>query len=99
MEKQLIPYIINESGEVMISDRELHNLLQIKTPFKMWIPRMIEYGFEEKEDYEIVMQKYKTSGGMQDFKEYMLKADMAKEICMLQRSDRGRQARVIFYKS
>ncbi|WP_148558115.1 antA/AntB antirepressor family protein [Terrisporobacter glycolicus] len=80
MEKQLIPYIINDSREVIVSGRELHDFLQIKTPFKIWIPRMIEYGFEEKEDYEIVIQKYQTSGGMQDLKDYMLKADMAKEI-------------------
>lgn len=59
MEKQLIPYIINESGEVIVSGRELHDFLQIKTPFKIWIPRMIEYGFEEKEDYEIVIQNTK----------------------------------------
>lgn len=96
MEKQLIPYIINENGEVIVSGRELHDFLQIKTPFKIWIPRMIEYGFEEKEDYEIVIQKYQTSGGMQDLKDYMLKVDMAKEICMFQRSDRGRQARLYF---
>lgn len=96
MENQLIPYKVNESGEVIVSGRELHDFLQIKTPFKIWIPRMIEYGFEEKEDYEIVIQKYQTSGGMQDFKDYMLKADMAKEICMFQRSDRGRQARLYF---
>lgn len=96
MQKQLIPYIINESGKVIVSGRELHDFLQIKTPFKIWIPRMIEYGFEEKEDYEIVIQKHQTSGGMQDIKDYMLKADMAKEICMFQRSDRGRQARLYF---
>lgn len=35
MEKQLIPYIINESGEVIVSGRELHDFLQIKTPFKI----------------------------------------------------------------
>lgn len=88
--------MVNESGEVIVSGRELHDFLQIKTPFKIWIPRMIEHGFEEKEDYEIVIQKYQTSGGMQDFKDYMLKVDMAKEICMFQRSDRGRQARLYF---
>ena len=61
MEGQLIPYSINETGEVIISAKELHEFLQIKTNFKIWIPRMIEYGFEENEDYNVVMQKYQTA--------------------------------------
>lgn len=40
MEKQLIPYIINESGEVIVSGRELHNFVQIKTPYKINILSM-----------------------------------------------------------
>ena len=96
MESQLIPYSINETGEVIISARELHEFLQINTKFSMWIPRMIEYGFEEIEDYNIVVQKQQTAGGPQDFRDYLLKADMAKEICMLQRTERGRQARLYF---
>lgn len=96
MEGQLIPYSINETGEVIISARELHEFLQINTKFGVWIPRMIEYGFEENEDYNIVIQKQQTAGGPQDFRDYLLKADMAKEICMLQRTERGRQARLYF---
>lgn len=96
MNEQLIPYIINENGEVIVSARALHNFLQIKTPFKVWVPRMIEYGFEENEDYKVVLQKHKIAGGVQDCKDYMLSSDMAKEICMLQRTERGRQARLYF---
>lgn len=96
MNEQLIPYIINENGEVIVSARALYEFLQIKTPFKMWVPRMIEYGFEENVDYNVVMQKYKTAGGRQECKDYLLGADMAKEICMLQRTERGRQARLYF---
>lgn len=57
---------------------------------------MIEYWFGENEDYNVVIQKYKTAGGVQDCKDYMLSCDMAKEICMLQRTERGRQARLYF---
>lgn len=96
MDEKLIPYSINEQGEVILSGRSLHEFLQIKTPLKIWISRMIEYGFEENQDYKIVMEKCKTAGGVQDLKDYILKADMAKEICMLQRTERGRQARMYF---
>lgn len=96
MEEQLIPYRINESGEVIVSARALHEFLQIKTPLNIWMPRMIEYGFEEMEDYQVALEKYQTAGGIQEFKDYLLSADMSKEICMLQRSDRGRQARLYF---
>ena len=53
MEERLIPYTINETGEVIISARNLHKFLQIKTKFSIWITRMIEGGFKENEDYNI----------------------------------------------
>lgn len=45
MNEQLITYIINENGEVIVSSKALHEFLQIKTTFNIWVPRMIEYGF------------------------------------------------------
>lgn len=94
--QQLVPVTINEKEEVVISSRDLHQYLDIQTRYNVWILRMLEYGFEENVDYQRVTQKYDTPGGIQNQMDYILKIDMAKEICMIQRSERGRQARKYF---
>lgn len=94
--KELVQ-VRNENGELLVSARELHEGLEIATPFHKWIPRMIEYGFEENIDY-IVMDIFvpNSNGGKQTQKEYILKLDMAKEIAMIQRNDKGREIRKYF---
>lgn len=94
--QQLVPVTMNDNEEVVISSRDLHKYLHIQTRYKVWILRMLEYGFEENEDYQRVTQKCDTPGGIQNQTDYILKIDMAKEICMIQRSERGRQARKHF---
>lgn len=94
--QQLVPVTINEKEEVVISSRDLHQYLDIQTRYNVWILRMLEYGFEENVDYQRVTQKCDTPGGIQNQMDYILKIDMAKEICMIQRSERGRQARKYF---
>lgn len=94
--ESLLPVNLNENEEVVISSRDLHSFLEIQTRFNVWITRMLEYGFVENEDYQRVTQKCDTPGGVQEMVDYILKIDMAKEICMIQRSDRGRQARKYF---
>lgn len=94
--QQLVPVTINEKEEVVISSRDLHQYLDIQTRYNVWILRMLEYGFEENLDYQRVTQKCDTPGGVQNQMDYILKIDMAKEICMIQRSERGRQARKYF---
>ena len=51
---ELIKITTNESGSQVVSARELHQFLEITTPISMWMPRMIEYGFEEGVDYEAI---------------------------------------------
>lgn len=76
-----------------VSARELHEQLNIKTEFRKWFPRMCEYGFSEKEDFERVCQKCPTLGGMQEMVDYYISVDMAKQICMIQRTPEGKQVR------
>ena len=94
--QELIPVTENEQNEVVVSGRDLHEFLEIGTEYKKWMSRMIEYGFEENIDYARVSQKSLTLGGAQNITEHILKLDMAKEISMIQRNDKGKQARQYF---
>lgn len=76
--------------------RELHEALEIKTEYKKWFDRMTEYGFTENEDYVKVTQKCLTSSTGQNMTDHQLTIDMAKEICMLQRSEKGKLFRQYF---
>lgn len=87
----------NEEGKMLVSGRMLHDFLEINRDFSNWIKQMIEYGFERGEDYFICSPNLASeSRGGQNKKEYALTLDMAKEICMIQRSDKGRIARKYF---
>ena len=79
-----------------VSARELHEKLNIGTEFRKWFPRMSEYGFVENEDYERVSQKCPTLGGVQEMVDYNISIDMAKQICMIQRTEIGKQIRQYF---
>jgi len=76
----------------LINARELHEFLEVKTEFRHWIKRMLEYGFEENRDY---VQR-STKKDRQTLKEYFITLNMAKEVSMLQRSEKGKQARKYF---
>lgn len=85
-----------EADRITLSAREFHEFLEIQTRFNVWFPRMIEYGFNENVDYRRVSQKCVTLGGMQEKIDYEISLDMAKEIAMIQRNEKGRQARQYF---
>lgn len=76
-----------------VSARELHNGLEIKTAFKDWFPRMVEYGFESGKDF---CSKMSESTGGRPSTDYEISVDMAKQICMIQRTDKGKQYRQYF---
>ena len=95
--QQLIPLQQNDNGEVIISGRELHEFLEVKTPYKKWFDRMKEYGFVENIDFVTVGQKSPiANGGYQEIVEHAIKLDMAKEIAMIQRNEKGKKARQYF---
>lgn len=79
-----------------VSAKELHNFLEINTRFNVWFPRMIAYGFSENVDFARLSQKCDTLGGTQEMVDYQLTIDMAKELCMIQRNDKGKEARQYF---
>ncbi len=91
--------IEERNGEQLVSGRDLHEFLEVKTKFKDWFPRMCEYGFIENKDYIAVAQKRATAQGNETtYTDYLMKISMAKELSMLQRNERGKQAREYFIK-
>lgn len=83
-----------------VSARELHDFLEVKTAYKDWFPRMCDYGFSEGTDFNPLKNEQVRQEGnrmvSRMIDDAQLTIDMAKEICMLQRNDRGKQARQYF---
>ncbi|WP_061317515.1 phage antirepressor KilAC domain-containing protein [Clostridium botulinum] len=96
-DQQLIPLQENKNGEVIISGRELHEFLEVKTRYNDWFERMISYGFLENTDFISITQKRVTAQGNETtYTDHAIKLDMGKEIAMIQRNEKGRQARRYF---
>lgn len=86
-----------DSDRITLSARELHEFLEIETPFKKWFLRMTEYGFNQNFDYREVMDKnVQNPKGGRPSTDYEITLDMAKEIAMIQRSEKGKQIRQYF---
>lgn len=84
-----------ENDRPTVLARDLHDFLEVKTAFKDWFPRMCEYGFSEGTDFCSFLSE--SSGG-RPAQDAQLTIEMAKEICMLQRNERGKQARQYFIR-
>lgn len=89
--------IQHDNDRITVSARELHNFLGIETPFKKWFDRMCEYGFTNEIDYSEVMDRIVQNPlGGRPASDYQITIEMAKEIAMIQRNDKGKQARQYF---
>ena len=95
----LIKVNYDNADRPTVSGRELHEALEVKTAYKDWFPRMCEYGFEEEKDYSVTLIfEHNSNGGKQNHKDHMLTIPMAKELCMLQRTEKGSFFRKYFIK-
>ena len=79
-----------------VSARDLHTALEIGTAFRQWFPRICGYGFSEETDYRKVYQKCDSSRTGQMEVDYLISMDMAKHICMIQRTKKGMMYRQYF---
>jgi len=99
MMNELIGIQTNESQEVIVNGRELHEFLEIKEKYTEWFSRMVEYGFIENQDFALVSEKRETNNPKNPWttiQNHALKLDMAKELSMVQRTEKGKQARQYF---
>mgnify|MGYP005769012241 CR=1 FL=1 len=84
-----------DNEQPTVSARELHEFLGVETRFNDWFHRMCEYGFAENHDFRFYSKMSNTSGG-RPAQDAEITIDMAKELCMLQRNEKGKQARRYF---
>ena len=84
----------NDRPTVLASD--LHDFLEVQTAFKDWFPRMCEYGFTDGQDYCSFLSVRSDGLPGRQKRDAQLTIEMAKEICMLQRNDKGKKARQYF---
>nr|WP_101913570.1 ORF6C domain-containing protein [Lactococcus lactis] len=97
---QLITITQNENNDQVVSGRELHEFLGVKDHYTDWFKDMYKYGFTENFDFITLNELSEKTEGSRLVKRniinHALKIDMAKEISMIQRNEKGKQARQYF---
>ena len=99
MDNELIKITKDDNGNSVVSGRDLHDFLGVQTKYTDWFPRMIEYGFVENIDFAVFLKNEHDDtafGGTRKIKDHALTLDMAKEISMIQRTEKGKKARQYF---
>lgn len=92
----LIPLQEYNDAPVVLG-RDLHAFLEVQSNYREWFPRMVAYGFEEGKDYASKNRRVQDSLGRErEATDHIITLDMAKEISMIQRTDKGKQARQYF---
>ena len=92
--QELIKTTVDDQGKIAVSGRELYKFLEVTERYSNWFERMKQYGFVENVDY--VGCKVFNALANQELQDHTLTLDMAKEISMIQRNDKGKQARQYF---
>ena len=98
MTNAIAPIFDNENGEVKISGRQLHMFLEVQTPYAKWFDRMTEYGFTEGADFWTNLSKTSSELGGRPATDHLMTLSMAKELAMLQRTEKGKEARRYFIR-
>ena len=96
--KELMKIKTNENGKQLVSARELHEFLEITERFTQWFTKRVEkYGFIENEDFTGVKTfTLVNNGANRELQDYVITVDMAKELSMIQNTEKGKQARRYF---
>lgn len=96
--KDLIQIHYDNADRPTVSGRELHKALGVETPYTTWVKRMCEYGFSENVDFATCFPNLESENqhGGHNKIDHQLTIPMAKELCMLQRTDKGKQMRQYF---
>lgn len=93
---ELIKVDYENSERPTVLGRDLHDALGINTKYADWFPRMCEYGFSEGTDYCSFLRNRSDGLPGRGLTDHQITIEMAKEICMIQRSEKGKQVRQYF---
>lgn len=97
LENELVTVYETSTGEKVVYGRELHEVLQSKTSYKDWSARrFLDIDAMEGEDYGVLLKNERNPKGGRPSKEHIIKLDIAKEMAMLERNDKGKQVRRYF---
>lgn len=97
IENDLVPVYETNTGEKVVYGTELHAVLQVKTSYKDWSTRrFLDIDAMENEDYEVLLRNEQNSKGGRPSKDHIIKLDIAKEMAMLERNEKGKQVRRYF---
>lgn len=92
--KELLKVEVNKNQEPIVSARALHEFLGSKERFSKWFDKMVDFGFVEHEDYTPYQMVHPQND--QEISDYALKLDMAKEVAMVSKLPKGKEARKHF---
>lgn len=96
-ENTLIPLHEEKDGSVAVMGRDLHELLEISERYNSWFDRMLQYGFADGTDYTSVKSfTVVNNGARREVDNHIMTIEMAKEISMIQRNDKGKEVRQYF---
>ncbi len=90
---ELLKVDTSNAERITVSARDLHKALEVSTDFNHWFTRMCEYGFEAQKDFTTFLSE---STGGRPSQDAQITVDMAKEIAMLQRTEKGKEVRKYF---
>ena len=90
---ELLKIDTSDAERITVSARDLHKALEVSTDFNHWFTRMCEYGFEAQKDFTTFLSE---STGGRPSQDAQITVDMAKEIAMLQRTEKGKEVRKYF---
>ena len=88
-----------ENDKPTVNGRDLYNALQVNARYTDWFKRMCDYGFAEGRDYETVLKNViRVDGSEMPQKQFdhLISINMAKQLCMIQRTEIGRKFREYF---
>jgi anti-repressor protein len=97
---ELIKVQTDATGQSVVSARDLHTFLEVQTRFNDWIKiRIKDYDFIQNQDYTLVTEKIVTNNPKNPTSiqtDYAITLNVAKELAMVERNDKGKQARQYF---
>ncbi len=93
---EIVKITYDNNDRITVLGRELHRMLEVKDHYTDWFKRMCEYGFTKDVDFVSLSEKSEKPQGGRPLTDHQLTIDMAKEIAMLQRTEKGKQVRQYF---